>query len=72
MNPLEPNIFNFNKFLNNLDVKVFMDDNFILSYEYAASPFADKYHNHIVTLNLKTINNNRSRKLYFKGPNYLP
>ena len=32
-NPLGSNIFNFNnfnKYVNNLDVKVFLDDNFIL------------------------------------------
>ena len=55
INPLGSNIFNCNKYVNNLDVKVFLDDNFILPYEYAASPFADKYHNHIVTLNLKIV-----------------
>ena len=71
INPLGSNNFNFNRYVNNLDVKVFVDDNFIFPYEYAASLFADKYHNHIVTLNLRTINNNSSRKLSSKGLKYL-
>ena len=72
MIPLGSNIFNFNEFVNNLDMKVFLDDNFILPYDHAASFFADKYDNHIVILNLKTINNTSSSKLYSKGPKYLP
>ena len=72
MIPLGSNIFNFNEFVNNLDMKVFLDDNFILPYDHAASLFADKYDNHIVILNLKTINNTSSSKLYSKGPKYLP
>ena len=72
MIPLGSNIFNFNEFVNNLDMKVFLDDNFILPYDHAASFFADKYDSHIVILNLKTINNTSSSKLYSKGPKYLP
>ena len=53
-------------------MKVFLDDNFILPYDHAASFFADKYDSHIVILNLKTINNTSSSKLYSKGPKYLP
>ena len=53
-------------------MKVFLDDNFILPYDHAASLFADKYDNHIVILNLKTINNTSSSQLYSKGPKYLP
>ena len=53
-------------------MKVFLDDNFILPYDHAASSFADKYDNHIVILNLKTINNTSLSKLYSKGPKYLP
>ena len=51
INPLGSNIFNFNKYVNDLNMKVFLDDNFIFPYGDAASPFADKYHSHIVTLN---------------------
>ena len=72
MIPLGSNIFNFNEIVNNLDMKVFLDDNFILPYDHAASSFADKYDNHIVILNLKTINNTSLSKLYSKGPKYLP
>ena len=53
-------------------MKVFLDDNFILPYDHTASFFADKYDNHIVILNLKTINNTSSSQLYSKGPKYLP
>ena len=72
MIPLGSNIFNFNEIVNNLDMKVFLDDNFILPYDHTASFFADKDDNHIVILNLKTINNTSSSKLYSKGPKYLP
>ena len=71
INPLGSNIFNFNKYVNDLNMKVFLDENFIFPYGDAASPFADKYHSHIVTLNLRTINNSSSRKLCSKGLKYL-
>ena len=66
MTPVGSKIFNFNKFVNNRDVMVFYDDNFILLYEYTASPFVDKDRNHVIRGNFKT--NNRSHKLSSKDP----
>ena len=49
MNPIGSNIFNFNKFVNNLDVKTFLDDNSTLACDCTCSPFVDNDHNHIIT-----------------------
>ena len=41
-NPIESNIFKFNRFISNLDVNTFFDDNSTLPCEYTGSPLADK------------------------------
>ena len=45
MNPIR---FNFNKFVNNVDVKALSDDNSSLPCGCTASPFVDKDHNHLL------------------------
>ena len=52
---------NFNKFVNNLDVKLFLDDNSTLPCDSVSSPFVNKDHNYIITVNLNIINNNKLR-----------
>ena len=69
-NPIGSKIFNFNKFVNKLDVKAFLDDNSTLPCECSGSQFIDKDHNHVITGNLKIISNNKLRKLFSKGPKY--
>ena len=51
-------ILNFIKFVNNLDMKAFLDDNSTLNL--------DKDNNHIITGNLKIISNNKLSKLFSK------
>lgn len=51
-------ILNFIKFVNNLDMKAFLDDNSTLNF--------DKDNNHIITGNLKIISNNKLSKLFSK------
>ena len=63
-------LFNFNKFLSNLDVKDFLQDNTILLCDWVGSGIADKDHRHIVTGDLQNVGNNKLRKLFIKGPKY--
>ena len=42
MSLLGSNIFNWDNLFDNLDVKSFLDDNFILPNEYTGFPFVDK------------------------------
>ena len=46
MNLIGSKNFNFNKFINNLNIKAFLDDNHILPSDCTCSPFVDKDHNH--------------------------
>ena len=54
-------ILNFNKFVSNLDVKVFLQDNFILPCNCAVSGFIHKDHQHIVTGDLRMAGNDQLR-----------
>ena len=69
-NSIGSHIFNYNKFVNTLDINSFINDETILPCECEGSPFIDKDHNHIITGNLKIIHNNKLRKLFSKGPKY--
>ena len=44
-------IFYFSTFFNNLNGKVFLEDNIILPIEYIGLPFVGKEHNHIIKNN---------------------
>ena len=48
-NLIRSKIFNFNKFVFNLDVKAFLQDNIILLCKCTGSCFTDKGHCYIVT-----------------------
>ena len=58
-NPVRPKIFNFNKFVYNLDVQ----ENNILSCNYVGFAFL-----HIATVDLRIIRLNCLRKLFTNGP----
>ena len=60
-------IFNFNKFVNNLDLGLFLTKPDSLPCKCNNSPFADRYHKHIVTGDLRIIKNNDLRKRFIKG-----
>ena len=54
-NPIRSKIFNFDRFIHNLDVKAFLLDDSILSCNCKDSGFTDKDHLHTVTGNLGDI-----------------
>ena len=70
--PLSTKIFNFNQFVNNLNIDEFLHDPSSLPCSCGESSFADKHHKHIVTGDLRIIENNTLRKLFTKGPKYRP
>ena len=63
-------IFNFNHFVNNLDLDNFLHDPTSLPCTCDKSPFVDKHHKHLVTGDLRIIKNNTLRKFFGKGPKY--
>ena len=68
--PISTKFFNFNKFVNNLDLDLFLTNPDSLPCKCTNSPFADRNHKHIVTGDLRIIRNNVLRKLFIKGPKY--
>ena len=69
--PLSTKIFNFNPFVNRLDLDEFLLNPNILPCKCINSPFADKYHKHVVTGDLRIIDNYHLRKLFTKGPKFI-
>ena len=67
--PLSTKFFNFNKFVNNLDLYLILTNPDSLPMKCNNSPFGDRHHRHIVTGNLQIIRN-VLRKLSIKGPKY--
>ena len=63
-------IFNFNSFTTSLDVQAFVNDPTTLPCNCENSPFKDDYHDHIITGDLRIIENNKLRKLMTKGPKF--
>ena len=68
--PISSTIFNFKKFVKNLDTNLFIQDNSILPCTCDNSPFKDPYHKHIVSGDLNIVTNNKLRKLLSKGLKY--
>ena len=68
--PISMKFFNFNKFVNNLDLDLFLTNPDSLPCKCNNSPFADRHHKHIVKGVLRIIRNNVLRKLFIKGPKY--
>ena len=67
MKLLGSKIFNFNKFVINLNMKVLLDDNSTFFCYCKGSLFVDKDHSNITKDNLKIINNKELPKLLSKG-----
>ena len=63
-------IFNYNKFVENFDVDNFLKNEDTLPCTCKDSQFADSHHGHIITGDLKIVENNSLRKLFSKGPKY--
>lgn len=68
--PISCKIFNFNKFVNSLNLDEFLVNPNILPCECDNSPFVDKHHKHIISGDLRIISNNVLRKIFTKGPKY--
>ena len=68
--PLSTKNFNFNHFVNTLDLDEFLLNPDILPCKCINSSFADKYHKHVVTGDLRIIDNYHLRKLFTKGPKF--
>ena len=68
--PISTTFFNFNEFVNNLDLDLFLANPDSLPCKCNNSPFVDKYQKHVVTGDLRIIKNNALRKLFIKGPKY--
>ena len=60
-------IFNLKEFIKTLDTKDILDNMNNLPCQCTKSPFRDPNHGHIVTGDLRIVQNNKSRKLC-KGP----
>ena len=56
------------KFVNNLDLDLFLTNPESLPCKCNNSPFSDRHYKYIVTGNLRIIKNNVLRKLFIKGP----
>ena len=63
-------IFNFNNFSTSLDVKSFLKDPTILPCSCENSRYKDSYHNHIITGDLRIVDDIGLRKLLSRGPKY--
>ena len=56
--PITSTIFNFNRFVINLDLGLLLTNPDSLQCKCDNSPFADRHHKHIVTGDLRIIGNN--------------
>ena len=56
--PISTKFFNFNKFVNNLDVDLILTNPDSLPCKCNNSPFTDRHHKHIVTADLRIIRKN--------------
>ena len=68
--PIASTIFNFKKFVENLDIESYLKDKSTIPCFCHNSPFADPHHRHIVTGNLKIVTVNKLRKILSKGPKF--
>ena len=68
--PIRSKIFNFNKFIEDLDLNQFLMDNNTVPCVCENSEFKDERLGHILTGNLSIVKNNALRKLLTKGPKY--
>ena len=70
ISPISNKLFNFNKFVNNLALDLFLTNPDSLPCICNNPPFVDRYHQHIVTGDLRIIKNNALREIFIKGPKY--
>ena len=68
--PISTKVFNFNKFVNKLDLNLFLTNPDSLPCKCNNSLFVDRYRKHIVTGDLHIIRNNALKNLFIKGLKY--
>ena len=64
--PKSTKVFNFNNFVNNLDLDLFLTNQNSLPYKCNNSPFAEKHPKHTVTGDLLIIRDNSLRNFLLK------
>lgn len=69
-NTIRAKIFNYKHFMADFDINSFVEDNTILPCHCEGSPYQDIHHGHIITGDLRIVNDNKLRKLLCKGPKY--
>lgn len=70
MNQIKSKFFDFKKLVDNLDVKVLLDDNYTFLCFCTGALFVDKDHLHIIMGNLKGFYSHNLQKLFYRSPNY--
>ena len=71
--PIRGKILNYKETVSSLKIQVDEDVSFVENLptcDCSASQFCDPHHNHIVSGDLRIIDNSKLRKLFSKGPNY--
>ena len=68
--PIYSKLFNHKKFVSEVNIEDFVEDNNIYPCHCENSPFKDKDHGHIITGDLRIVTNNKLRKIISKGPKY--
>ena len=68
--PIYTKFFNFNNFVNNLDLILILTKPDSLPCKCNSFLFADRHHKHIVTGDLQVFRNNVLRKNFIKGPKF--
>ena len=64
---IRSNLFNYKKFVNELDLNKFVKDMDSIPCNCANSPFIDNFHGHIVIGNLEIIPNPELKAIFLKG-----
>ena len=63
-------MFNHKELIKTLDTNKILDNTINLPCNCTASPFIDQNHGHIVSGDIRIVQNNKLRKLLCKGPKY--
>ena len=69
-NSVSSKIFNYNDFVSSLDVDSFLNNPNSIPCECENSPFADTHHQHIITGDLRIVQNTKLRKILSRGPKF--
>ena len=68
--PIRAKIFNHKTFVNSLDIEAFIQNKESLPCNCEHSVYKDPFYGHIISGDLRIIQNNKLRKLISKGPKY--